>query len=456
VSPTAPLAHDFRGIGPEVRMLAALAWPISLALLATVGMGTVDTVLIGRLGEDALSALGQANIWTWSVVTLARGTLRSLEGTLTHATGAGDLDRARGLLSSGLGAAVALSMPVMAFYLLAGEGLRLLGQPERQIPLATAYCWALAPSVLPRMIEVVAQTAVNARGRTRPAFVATLFGNALNVVLAVVLIYGIGPFAGWGVVGAGIATTIAQTAQTLFFLWLVWDDLAPLWPTWARLTALRPILQTIRGGIMVGVQVAVETLAFMAAGVMVGWTGSTNLAGHTIAFNVGLVAYMIPFGIATATAVRIGNLAGARRPWGRAAALAIAFGAAATGVATLVFVSLPGPIAALFTSDVEVALVAATLLPLGGAFQLFDGIQTVAQGVLRGLGDFTMPALLNVVGFWLVGLPVAWLLAFPAGLGPQGVWLGLTAGLFATAVLLAIRVRRMGQPGSQRQSTRPT
>ena len=103
-----------------------------------------------------------------------------------------------------------------------------------------------------------------------------------------------------------------------------------------------------------------------------------------------------------------------------------------------------------------VALVAATLLPLGGAFQLFDGIQTVAQGVLRGLGDFTMPALLNVVGFWLVGLPVAWLLAFPAGLGPQGVWLGLTAGLFATAVLLAIRVRRMGQPGSQRQSTRPT
>jgi multidrug resistance protein, MATE family len=454
-----PLARDFEGVLPEARTLAWLAWPISLTLLTNVGMGTVDTLLIGRLGEDALAALGQANIWTWSIATLARGTLRSLEATLTQATGAGDRERARAVFSSGLGAALALSIPVTVFYLLAGEGLRLLGQPARQIPLATAYCVALAPSVVPRMIEVVVQIAVNARGRTRPPFVATLIGNALNVVLAIVLIYGIGPFHGWGVVGAGIATTIAGTAESAILLWLVWDEIEPLWPSWRRLVELAPIVRTIRSGMFLGVQAAVETAAFMAAGVMVGWTGSTNLAGHTIAFNVGLVAYMIPFGIATATSVRIGNLVGAGRRWGRAAAFAVAFGTAASALAMLVFVSVPSPIARLFTKDVEVALVAAMLLPLCGAFQLFDGIQTVAQGVLRALGDFAVPALLNVVGFWLVGLPVGWLLAFPGGLGPRGVWIGLSAGLFATAVLQGIRVwrlQRSAQIGSQRQSTRLT
>jgi MATE family multidrug resistance protein len=200
-------------------------------------------------------------------------------------------------------------------------------------------------------------------------------------------------------------------------------------------------------GVPIGVQYLLEYGAFAAAALLMGVLGTTQMAAHQIAINLASFTFMVPLGVSTATAVMVGQAIGAgdETRARRAAIAGIIIGTAFMCASALVFRLFPGALARAYTADVEVVALAATLIPIAGVFQVFDGIQAVAAGVLRGIGDTHAPAVINVVGFWLIGLPVSWALAFRLGGGAVGLWWGIVVGLAAVALILLGRVRvRLG------------
>ena len=221
--------------------------------------------------------------------------------------------------------------------------------------------------------------------------------------------------------------------------------IAAYWPGWQGAFAWEPLRPMLRLGLILGLQFGFEVWAFHAAGFMMGRLGAVTFAAHAVAINLATVSFMLPSGVGVAAATRVGTLVGAGFPWGRSAAIAIGLGAGVVLLPALAFVVAARPLATIYTRDPAVVAVAAAIIPLAGAFQLFDGTQAVAFGVLRGAGDVKIPAIVNVLGYWLFGLPIGWVLAFPAGTGARGVWDGLVLGLAAVAVLLVVRVRRLSR-----------
>lgn len=175
-----------------------------------------------------------------------------------------------------------------------------------------------------------------------------------------------------------------------------------------------------------------------------GLLGTAQMAGHQVALKLASLTFMVPLGVSAASAVLVGHAVGrgdARRAR-REAGAALTIGVGFMTLSALAFLTLPGLWAGLFTADASVAALAAALIPIAGVFQVFDGVQAVSAGILRGLGDTRFPLLANLVGFWLIGLPTSAWLAFSAGLGPKGLWWGLVAGLAAVGACLLVRVRR--------------
>jgi MATE family multidrug resistance protein len=180
-----------------------------------------------------------------------------------------------------------------------------------------------------------------------------------------------------------------------------------------------------------------------------GGLGTIEIAAHQVAINLASLTFMVPLGVASASAVRVGHAVGRAddHEARRAAASAMVCGAGFMAGTALLFLALPAALAGAYTTDAAVVGMAAALIPIAGVFQIFDGVQVVSSGILRGLGDTRAPMVINVLGFWLVGMPVSLGLAFPLELGPRGLWWGLVAGLAAVAALLLLRIaRRLSRP----------
>src|SRR5690606_26332667 len=215
--------------------------------------------------------------------------------------------------------------------------------------------------------------------------------------------------------------------------------LRPLAP---RVFAAAPLARMFRLGAPIGGQMMLEVGAFSAVAVLMGWLGVAAVAAHQIAINLASLTFMVPLGVGSASAVIVGRAVGRgdQAALRRAATAALATGAAFMTLTGAAFIGLPGPLAGLYTNAVEVIALAVVLLPIAGVFQIFDGLQAVAIGVLRGLGDTRVPLLVNVVGFWAIGLPISLALGFGLGFGPRGLWWGLVVGLVLVAVFLLLRI----------------
>ena len=200
----------------------------------------------------------------------------------------------------------------------------------------------------------------------------------------------------------------------------------------------------MRLGIPVGLQLALEANAFTVAMVMIGWIGVVELAAHQVVISMASFTFMLPLGIAIAASVRVGNLIGARDPIRLhvACRTAFAMGGGVMSVAALIFIVFRQSLPLFYIEDAAVVSLAALLLPIAGAFQIFDGLQVVGGGLMRGMGRPQAGAIVNLIGFYVIGLPMAWLLAFPADLGVIGIWWGLVAGLGGVALMLCIWVRQ--------------
>ncbi len=198
-----------------------------------------------------------------------------------------------------------------------------------------------------------------------------------------------------------------------------------------------------RLGIPIGIQFFLEFGVFGAIGILMGFLGTIPMASHQVAINLASVTFMMAVGVTQATTVLVGQAVGAgdSERARRSAGAGLLIAGTVMALNGAIFLSIPGLLARLYTPDPEVWGLAATLIPVAGVFQIFDGLQAVGSGVLRGVGDTLAPMIVNLVGFWLIGLPISVYLAFPGGLGPLGLWWGMAAGLAAVALFLLIRVR---------------
>jgi len=287
----------------------------------------------------------------------------------------------------------------------------------------------------------VLRSYLQGRSIVAPAMWVTLIANVFNALLNWVLIFGELGAPALGLRGAGIATGVTRSLMLVALAWWIWRAglQRGAWTPWSR-AALAPagLLEIARFGAPVGVQLGLEMWAFQIATLFAGWLGEASLAAHTIVINLASLSFMVPLGVAMAAVTRVGNLIGAGDRAGaqRAAWVALGVGAGVMTVSAIVFVALRDELPGVYNSDPLVLALAAALLPIAGAFQIFDGIQVVGGGILRGMGRTRPAAVFNLVAYFVLGLPVAYWLAFERGMGVAGIWWGLTLGLMAVAVLL--------------------
>jgi len=408
-------------------------------------MGVVDTMMVGRLSPQALGAVALANVYFFAVAVVGMGTLMALDPIISQAVGGGDEPAIVRGLQRGVLLAVAVTLPTALGFCFVRPALRAIGQPPELIPGASLFIYLTIPGLLPFYLFIVFRQTLQALGRIAPIVWVTLAANLLNAVLDWVLIYGHLGAPALGVGGSAIATSISRWALAAALLLAGWKELAPRLRPWRReATELAALGRMARLGLPIGVQMFFEYGVFGLIGALMGRIGTRAVAGHQIALNLSAVVFMVPQGIGAAAAVLVGravgaqNLASARR----AAWSAILVGGGFMTAAALAFILAPGFLARLYTPDSGVLAIAASLIVLGGFFAIFDGLQAVCIGVLRGIGDTRAPVLLSLLGYWLIGLPVSLLLGFRLGWGPTGLWWGLVLGLAVTAAVLLARVQR--------------
>ncbi len=446
--PPRPRARRRRALfARELRELLGVAGPLVVSQLGQGGMNTADTIMVGPLGAEALAAAGLGSAIHIATLMLFTGTILGMTPLVSQAFGAGDRERCSEVLVQGVWMSLALSVPLAWLTFLGGDIARLFGQEPGVARLAGEYMDALAWGVLPALLFLALRQYLEGMGITTPAMVMTFVGLAVNVAGNALLIHGVD---GWvpamGVVGSGWATTLTRWAMALAMAGylLLHPRLRPF-----RGVDWRPHAATLRRiaaiGVPIGTQLGVEVGLISFTAIMVGWFGPTELAAHQVTINLASITFMVALGVSLAGSIRVGQHLGAGSARGvRRATLA-------TYLCTLGFMSLcalafflfPRQLVGLYTSDPGILRVATSLLLVAAFFQVFDGAQVAGLCALRGAADTRVPMLMAVVGYWVIGVPVAYLLGFHTPLGPAGVWAGLSAALGTVALLLAWRVRRV-------------
>ncbi|MBL6749467.1 MAG: MATE family efflux transporter [Nevskia sp.] len=450
------MAIPASGVRTEVRANLGLALPLIAAQLAGVGMGTVDTIFAGRLGPEALAAVAVGVNLNVVFFVFFMGVLMACSPVVAHMVGAG-----RPLPHMAAFVGRARRFAVLLALLWAG-GLNLAAAPvvdslhldPETARLAVRFMRALSASAPGMCLYFTLRFSAEGLGRTRPIVLAGLAGLGGNALLDWLLLFGHFGLPRLGAVGCGVATSISSLlmAGTLHLLYRrgALRGLLPV-PGGVQDVAegVRDILRT---GLPIGLMLVAEAGLFVLAALLMARFGDATVAAYQIAINFAALVFMIPLGVGLATTVRVGHAAGAGAP---AAArfrglVGMGLGIANAASNAAIMAGLAAPIVAVYTTDAAIGRHAAGFLLLAAVFQLFDGLQVTANGALRGIKDTRVPMLITLVAYWLVGLPVAWWLAFRAGgdgMGPDGLWWGLTAGLGAAAAGLSLRYLRRTRGG---------
>ena len=430
--------------GGELRAMVRLAAPVVLVQIGLMAMGVVDTIMVGRVSADALAAAALGNLYFMNVSFFAMGTLMALDPLVSQAIGARDEPSVARAMQRGLALALGLSVLTSVALMSAAPVFLALRQPPTVVPDAARYVWITIWSVIPFLAFVVLRQTLQAMHRVAPIVVTIVGANLANVVLNWVLIYGKLGSPAMGVAGAAWATTLSRWLMAAGLLALAWRDVRPsLLPIRRDAIRVQPILRMFRLGAPIGLQMTLEVGAFGLIGLLMGMLGAVELGAHQIAINLAATTFMVPLGVGAAAAVRVGRAVGARDAAAarRAAKTALVLGAGFMCLTAVLFMTVPAPLARIFTPDVRVLAVAMQLIPIAGVFQVFDGIQAVAAGILRGIGDTRAPLIVNLFGFWLLGVPVSVYLGFFTGARAAGLWWGFVAGLGAVAIFLLLRIR---------------
>jgi multidrug resistance protein, MATE family len=433
-----------------------LAVPMALTQLGQVAMMTTDLALIGRLGDEAVAAAALAHTVFFSAFVLGLGLVSAVAPLAAQAHGAREPRRMRRALRVGLWAALAAGIPLIGVALCGEELLLMTGQNATTAALAGRYLDGLAFSMVPAWCFIALRSFMGAVNRPEPALWITLAAIPANAALAYALIHGEFGLPALDLFGAGLATTAVDVGMCVAGVWIActrppFRKYRVLGRFWHVDLALARRLAAI--GLPISGSIALEFGLFAAAALLMGRLGTTALAAHQIALQVASALFMVPLGISFAATVRVGQAVGRRDGHGarRAGFAAILIGGAFMATMTLVVAATRRDIPAIFlgtdAASAETARLVASLLALGASFFIFDGIQTVANGALRGRNDTRVPLLIAAVSFWAIGFPASYGFGFPVGLGPSGVWIGLTIGLTVYATLLVWRFHALTRSG---------
>ncbi len=424
-----------------------LAGPVVAAELGWMTMGLVDLALVGRLGPAELGGVSIGNSIFIAVVIFGIGMLLGLDYLVAHAHGAGRPEEVNRSLLTGVYMALILSAVLMTLLVVSLPYLGLMGIEEEVMVHARQFLLLITLSMPPLLLFVALRRYLQAVGSVKPIMFALLSANLLNAAAGYVLVFGKWGFPAMGVAGAGWATGISRFY--LLFVAVVAilvrekKQGTGLWSTPPALDMAR-LNRLTQLGLPVAIQITLEVGVFAAATILAGRIGTLPLAAHQVALSIASFTFMVPLGISSAAAVRVaqalggGNLGQAARSGWTALATSAAF-MTASG---LVLATFPEVFIAAFTDDPEVIRVGTVLLRVAALFQLFDGLQVTASGVLRGIGETRLPMLVNLVGHWAIGLPVGIGLAFHFGLGIAGLWSGLCLGLIVVGLVLLLVWRR--------------
>jgi MATE family multidrug resistance protein len=429
----------------ETRPILKLAVPLIIGQLGQMLLGVADTVIVARAGVLEVAALAFSNVLFHVPLVFGIGVLTCISVRTANARGADDPGAARASCCNGMWLSLGLGALLFAIMAALTPKLAWFGQPADVTARAPVFYLILMASLIPALASIALKNHADAMNRPWPPFWVFLGGVALNVVLAIALVFGKWGLPALGLEGAGWATLAARWAIVAAMLvWLNSSRALDGWVPrrWFVLPEVAGLKHLLALGLPASVQMLCEVGAFTTAGLLVGSFGTDALAAHQIALTCAATAFMVPLGLSMALTVRIGEAFGAGehhrlRPialsgWG------LAFGF--TFLSGLVFLLAGEPLARLFVADPAVVRVAASLLVVVGVFQISDGVQVASASMLRGLHDVRLPALLGFVSYWLVGLPIAAWLAFGLHLGPRGVWWGLACGLAAAALVLTPRL----------------
>lgn len=433
----------------EIRRVGALALPVIGATVGTMFMGVVDTAMVGRVSVEALAGASLGGVWIFGTFLLAQGVLMGMDPLVSQAHGAGD-GRACGLaLQRAVVTALLLSVPLGGSWLLAGDFLALTGQDPALVAEAHRYVAVQVPSVPFLMVFVALRQYLQGRELMRPSMWVVLVANLFNAALAWALIFGHLGLPALGLLGAGIATAVTRVLMLAMLLALVLglELHAGAWTPWSRAAFdRRGLAHILRLGVPVALQVAFEVWAFSGSTLIAGRLGAVALGAHTVTLNLAAFAFMFPLGISQGAATRVGNLLGAGRTADaqRASWVCMAMGGGVMAISAMLFVVFRRALPRIYTGEADVLTLSAAILPIAAAFAIFDGTQVVACGVLRGMGDTRPAARYNLLGYWVLGLPLGGWLALRGGLGLAGIWWGLALGLAVVALLLVRRVRVRG------------
>jgi MATE family multidrug resistance protein len=434
----------------EVEQVARLSAPVALAQLGLMMIGVVDTLMLSRVGVTALAAAALGNAWQWTFMSLGLGMVMGIDPLISQAHGRGDGPAAALALQRGIVLGLIASVPVMLVCAMSQRGLLALGQDAEVAALAGSYNLHKLPTVPCFLVYSALRQYLQGRGLMAPATWVMWSGNGVHALLNWMLIFGHLGLPALGVEGAAIASSISTALLVaLLALWIVMLRLhRGAWRPWGRDSfSGRGLLQTARLGLPVGLQISLESSAFALSTSMAGWLGPEALASHQVVLNMASLSFMVPLGIAQGASTRVGNLIGAGDAPGmrQAARVSIALGAFVMLFSAVAFSSLRFELPGLYTDDAGVLARAAQILPLAAAFQLFDGTQVVAGGVLRGMGRPDAAAVVNLLGYYGVALPCAYAFGFVFGHGLVGIWTSLALGLTLVALALLVWAHRTAQ-----------
>jgi MATE family multidrug resistance protein len=434
-----------------------LAVPVVISELGWMTMGIVDTLMVGRIGPEAIGAVGIGSSLFMAVCIFAMGLFLGLDTLVSHAFGAGRLDECHSWLAYGVALALLLSIPITIVVLTISAALSHWGLDPTVLRLTQPYLSALAWSIPPLLLYATFRRYLQGMGVVRPIMVALVLANVLNAVVNWMLIFGHLGAPALGVRGSALATVGARVVMAAVLLAVILYRERSLVRN--RLTGaglllrhrssridLAPIRRLLVLGLPAASQVTLEVGVFALATALAGRLAPTALAAHQIAINLASLTFMVPLGVASAAAVRVGHAVGRRDRNGAARAgwTAILFGVLFMSCAAAVFLFIPRALIGAFTNDPAVLAIGVSLLFVAALFQLFDGVQAVSTGTLRGLGDTRTPMLWNLAGHWFVGLPLGYTLCFVWGFGVIGLWWGLSTGLIICGVaLLTVWSRRV-------------
>ncbi len=437
----------------HLRETLALGIPLIGAQLAQQGINATDIVILGQLSALDLAATVLATQYFFTIFITGAGLAIAVMPMVAQAYGRGDEVAVRRAMRMGMWASIMFGVLVQPLFFWSGPILLSLGQEPEVVELAARYLHIVGFAIFPALVFYVLRSLVSATGRASVVLWVTVMMLVLNAALAYVLVLGHLGLPQLGIRGAAIAALAVQAFGFFYLVFYIERDrelagyqlFVRFWKAdWQALW------EVIMLGLPIGIAVLAEVSMFTASSILMGQLGAIPLAAHGIVLQLASIAFMVPLGLSQAGTVRVGIFHGAgdRANVIRASVTVMAIAVCFAVSSGLVFALAPVPLASLFmdTSLPEAPLVLAYATPLlmvAALFQLLDGGQATMNGLLRGLKDTRVPMVLVLVAYWGIGLPLAWLMAFPFGLQGVGIWVGFLVGLGAAMAMLSWRYWKM-------------